>query len=317
MIMNAKTKRMPFKNSVYCFLAALIWGLAFVSQSKGMDYLGPFSFNGARSLLGAAVLLPIVHIRKRKGASELPEQEQLEDLSGAAGRSNRKIRWIGGICCGLALCVASSLQQIGIQYTSVGKAGFITALYIILVPVFSVFLGRRAPVKVWFSAVIAAVGLYLLCINESFSLTKGDAYVMASAAVFALHILLIDYFSPKMDGVELSFRQFLVVGVLCCAIGFVIENPTAGDFIACALPLAFSGIMSCGVAYTLQILGQKNADPAIAALILSLEAVISVLAGWLILSQTLSVRELIGCAIVFAAVVLVQFPAKQPKNGML
>ena len=277
-------------------LAALIWGVAFVAQSVGMDYMGPFTFNGARFLMGSAVLVPFIVFRRKKTRHE--------------ENKNKRTALIGGICCGLALCPAALFQQFGILYTTVGKAGFITTLYIILVPIAGIFMKKAPSGKVWIGAVLAAFGFYLLCINEGFTLSRGDGLVFVSAMLFTVHILVIDYFSPKVDGVELSCIQFLTAGVTAGIFAFLFERPHIGDFVNGILPLAYAGILSCGVAYTLQVLGQKDTDPAIASLILSLESAVSVLAGWIILDQSLTGRELTGCVLVFCAVILVQLPEK-------
>lgn len=289
-----------WKSSLMLFTAAFIWGTAFVAQSVGMNYLGPLSFNGARFLLGSAALLPVIWFNRARKHSG-------ENLSG-----NRKDTVTGGICCGLVLCAAALLQQYGILYTSVGKAGFITTLYIILVPFFGIFLKKKVPGKVWAGAVIAAFGMYLLCMSERFSLGKGDALVLLCAVLFAIHILVIDFFSPRADGVELSCIQFLTAGILGSILAVIFEKPDIGDFVEGIVPLAYAGILSSGVAYTLQVLGQKKTDPAVASLILSLESVVSVLAGWVVLNQALTGRELAGCALVFGAVILVQLPGKRP-----
>lgn len=291
-------KKTAIGSSLLLFLAACIWGVAFVAQSVGMDYMGPFTFNGVRFLIGGTVLLPLVCIRIRKKKNtpeELPPALTLK----------------GGVCCGLAICFASLSQQIGIMYTTVGKAGFITTLYIIIVPVLGLFLHRRVQGKVWIAAVVAAAGMYMLCINESFSIGRGDAFVCLCAIIFSIHILVIDYFSPKTDGVALSCIQFYTAGIICILGAFVVERPSWSQIFTGMIPVLYAGVMSCGVAYTLQIIGQKNLDPTVASLILSMESVVSVLAGWAILGQALSVKELCGCALVFAAVILVQLPERK------
>lgn len=284
------------------FLTASIWGVAFVAQSVGMDYMGPCTFNGVRFLMGSAVLMPLVWFRRKK------------DREKQIPRAGLKITLTGGICCGVALGSAALLQQFGIMYTTVGKAGFITTLYIIIVPVLGIFLKKKVPGKVWIGAVLAAFGLYLLCMSERLVLGKGDTYVFLCAMIFSVHILIIDYFSPKADGVELSCIQFLTAGTIALVLAFVFETPTVGSLAAGIIPLAYAGIMSSGVAYTLQIIGQKDMDPTIASLILSLESVVSVLSGWIILGQALSPRELMGCVMVFGAVILVQLPDKKRKE---
>lgn len=292
-------KNISLKSSMLLFLAAFIWGVAFVAQSVGMDYMGPLSFNGARFLMGSVVLLPLVIYRRQKNRKEgIPAPDT-------------KITIKGGICCGLALCAAALLQQYGIMYTTVGKAGFITTLYIIMVPIFGIFLKKRVPGKVWIGAVIAAFGMYLLCMSERLALSKGDGLVFICAIIFSVHILVIDYFSPKADGVEISCIQFLTAGVIASIGALLFENPQLGQFMAGIIPLAYAGILSSGVAYTLQVVGQKNVEPTVASLILSLESVVSMLAGWVILHQALTGRELFGCVLVFAAVILVQLPDKK------
>ena len=242
-------KNISLKSSMLLFLAAFIWGVAFVAQSVGMDYMGPLSFNGARFLMGSVVLLPLVIYRRQKNRKEgIPAPDT-------------KITIKGGICCGLALCAAALLQQYGIMYTTVGKAGFITTLYIIMVPIFGIFLKKRVPGKVWIGAVIAAFGMYLLCMSERLALSKGDGLVFICAIIFSVHILVIDYFSPKADGVEISCIQFLTAGVIASIGALLFENPQLGQFIAGIIPLAYAGILSSGVAYTLQVVGQKNVEP--------------------------------------------------------
>ncbi len=294
-------KKISFGSSLLLFLAACIWGVAFVAQSVGMDYMGPCTFNGIRFLIGGTVLLPLVYVRvkkKKNTPEELPPALTLK----------------GGICCGLAICAASLCQQIGIMETTVGKAGFITTLYIIIVPVFGLFLRKKVPGKVWIAAAVAAVGMYMLCINESFSVSRGDAFVFLCAIIFAVHILVIDFFSPKTDGVALSCIQFYTAGIICTVAAFAVETPTWGQFVSGIVPILYAGVMSCGVAYTLQIIGQKNVEPTVASLILSMESVVSVLAGWVILGQELSSKELAGCVLVFAAVILVQYNGRTPKK---
>lgn len=297
----AAMKKGSLKSSLFLLLAAFIWGVAFVAQSVGMDYMGPFSFNGARFILGALVLLPLVVTRRQKAIKEGKEGAPF-------GVTLR-----GGVLCGIALGSAALFQQFGIMYTTVGKAGFITTLYIILVPIASIFLGKRASGKVWIGAALAAVGMYLLCMTETLKLSRGDLLVFICALIFTVHILVIDHFAEKVDGVELSCLQFLVAGVIGWIGAILFEHPVLSDFIAGIIPLAYAGILSCGVAYTLQIIGQKDLDPTVASLILSMESVFSVLAGFVLLHQTLSLQELSGCILVFAAVILVQLPDKKKK----
>lgn len=295
-------KKTSVKSSLLLFLAAVIWGVAFVAQSVGMEYMGPFTFNGARFLIGAVVLMPVIRQRDRKKAAQKVREDKRTVLT-------------GGICCGLALCIASLLQQFGILYTTVGKAGFITTLYIIIVPVCGFFLHKKTGAKIWCGALIAVAGMYLMCISGSFSLSKGDSLVLACAFAFSVHIMAVDYFSPKMDSVKLSCMQFFTSGVICTLLALLLEKPDLQALTAGILPLLYAGVMSCGVAYTLQVVGQKNVEPTVASLILSLESSVSVLAGWIILDQKLSARELAGCALVFAAVILVQLPDQRRTAG--
>ncbi len=291
-----------WKSLVLLLMTAVIWGVAFVAQSEGMKYVKPFTFNGVRCLLGAIVLLPVISfLNKKKTATERKSED-------------KKALWLGGTLCGLCLCTASSLQQIGLQYTTAGKAGFLTALYIILVPIIGIFLRKKFSPFIGVSIVLATVGLYLLSIQDGFQMEKGDVYVMLCAVIFSIHILVIDYFSPKCDGVKLSCVQFFVSGVIATTIALVLERPEWSQIMTAWLPIAYAGILSCGVAYTLQIIGQKNMNPAVASLVLSLESVVSVLADWLILKQVLSGRELVGCVIMFIAIILAQIDFESFKN---
>ncbi|MDO5346681.1 MAG: DMT family transporter [Lachnospiraceae bacterium] len=312
------------KSPLLLFLAALIWGVAFVAQSVGMEYVGPFTFNAVRSVIGGIVLIPCIYFLDSRKKKEADQKMGLgTDCSGlegsgqeCRGKNERTDSWknktllTGGICCGICLCIASNLQQIGISYTTVGKAGFITAMYIVLVPVLGIFLKKGAGIRVWISVALAVAGLYLLCMTEKFTLGKGDAYVLLCALFFSFHILTIDHFSPMVDGVKMSCIQFLVSGVLSGILMLVFEQPRIGSILSAWMPILYAGVMSCGVAYTLQIVGQKDMDPTVASLILSLESVVSVLAGWALLHQHLSMRELLGCAVMFAAIVLAQLPEK-------
>ena len=264
----------------------------------------PFTFNAARFLIGGTVLIPLIIYRSKK--NPLLRNQSMEEK-----RKNRKTVWIGGICCGIALCGASLLQQMGIQHTIVGKAGFITTLYIIIVPLVELLFGKKIAKKIWVGAVMAVVGLYLLCINENFSIGKGDFLVLICAVLFAVHILVIDHFAPKADGVCLSAVQFFISGTVSAIGAILFENPNVSAMLEAVVPILYAGVMSCGVAYTLQVIGQKDMNPTVASMILSLESVISVLAGWIILGQALSMKEIIGCVIVFMAVILVQLPEKK------
>lgn len=292
-------------------LTAAIWGVAFVAQSVGMDYVGPFTFNTVRSLLGGIVLIPCIVLLKRINVGSKDTAGAAEHASGdPAGQ--RKVLLTGGVACGVLLCIASNLQQFGIMYTSVGKSGFITAMYIVLVPVLGIFLKKKAGIKIWCSVAIAVGGLYLLCMTDSgFSIQKGDLLLLLGAVIFSFHILTIDYFSPKVDGVKMSCIQFFTCGILSMVCMFLFEQPQIGAILQAWIPIVYAGVMSCGVAYTLQIVGQKGMNPTVASLILSMESVISVIAGWLILHQKLSGRELLGCVLMFVAIILVQLPERK------
>ncbi|MDO4306483.1 MAG: DMT family transporter [Eubacteriales bacterium] len=297
-----KKQPVKLKNSLILLLTATIWGIAFVAQSVGMDYVGGFTFNMVRCIIGAVVLLPVIWFLDR---NKVPSgRTQAEKAAG------RKTLIIGGICCGIFLCLASNFQQFGIKYTTVGKAGFITACYIVIVPILGLFLKKKCSPFIWAAVVMALIGLYLLCIKDGFSIGKGDILVMICAVLFSFHILVIDYFSPKADGVKLSCIQFLVAGILSGIPAFLLEKPQFSSICAAWMPILYAGVMSCGVAYTLQIIGQKDMNPTVASLILSLESCISVLAGWIILGQNLSTREILGCVIMFGAIILAQLPQK-------
>lgn len=294
--------RNQVRNSILLFLAACIWGMAFVSQSKGMEYMGPFTFNGVRSLIGAAVLIIYLLCMRRK-------QEWIQ-----IGKE-WKVHLKAGVLCGLVLTAASTLQQFGIQYTTVGKAGFITTLYIIFVPIAGVFFKKKVPVTIWIAAAMAAFGMYLLCMTESLGLSIGDTLVFLCALLFTAHIMIIDNYSPKTDGVVVSCIQFLLCGVICTSSAFIWEQPRGDRLVDGMGALLYAGVMSCGVAYTLQIVGQRGVNSTVAALILSLESVVATIAGFLAYkigflktNQTMTLKQLLGCVIVFAAVVLAQLP---------
>jgi len=301
---------------------ACIWGFAFVAQSEGTRFMGPFSFNAIRFLLGGTFLIPVIFVKdyfekqnfKKNDYGRNSEESYFQSKTTA---ETRKPLIIGGVCCGLILAVANSFQQFGIMSTSVGKSGFITTLYIILVPIIGIFLKKKPPVAVWISALMAMAGLYLLCMNDNSALNRGDVYLMICALLFSFHILIIDHFSPQVDGVKLSCIQFFVSGFFCMILSLVFETITWDAIMACRIPILYTGIMSCGVAYTCQIVGQKYMEPAVASLILSLESVVAVLAGWLILGQVLSSKELAGCGIVFVAVILAQIPRKSEMKAMM
>ena len=307
------TRRM--RGNVLLLVAAFIWGLSFVAQSEGMKYIGPFAFSGVRSMLAGVSLAFFLAVRalisrgkKRAGAV------QGEEKAGKAAEVKTLVA--GGVCCGIVLFVATMLQQIGILYTNEpGKAGFITALYLILVPVVGIFFRKRIGFMVWIAVILAVCGMYLLCITEGFKIATGDLYVLGCAFVFTVHILVIDYFSPKVDGVAMSCIQFLVCGILGMTGMLLTENVELSHVLAAWLPLVFAGVFSGGVAYTLQIVAQKDTEPAIASLLMSLESVFAVFGEWLILGQFLTAREFGGCALMFAGIILTQLPKKKLKRN--
>ena len=302
--MNTKTNKV--RQNLFPVLAALIWGTAFVAQSVASDFVSPMTFNALRAAIAFFVLLLISFIASKRAM-------RAEKTAGEKSGEKRALI-LGGVCCGFLLAVASNLQQLGLGETSPGKAGFITALYVVLVPVFAIFLKKRASAQVWVSVAIAVAGLYLLCVKEGFSVEPSDGYVLLCAIVFAFHILCIDHFVQKVDGIRLSCAQFLVVAVLSGAGMLVFEEPQWSGILSCVPQVLYVGIFSSGVAYTLQILAQRDSDPTVVTILLSLESVFSVLAGAVILGDRLSRREYVGCILMFAAVLLAQVPLRGKKR---
>ncbi|MDY3239552.1 MAG: DMT family transporter [Anaerovoracaceae bacterium] len=299
------------KSNILLLLTAFIWGSAFVAQKSGMDYIEPFTYNGIRTFIGGLVLIPVIIFFTKKNNRQNGTEEKVFDFE------KDKIAIIGGICCGLALFVASSLQQFGVSYTTAGKAGFITTLYVVFVPILSLLLRKKVRPIMWVCVALGAVGLYLLCMTDaSFSLQFGDMLVLLCAVAFAVHILVIDHFSPKADGVKISCVQFLVSGVLGIICMFIFETPDLGNILACWLPILYAGVLSCGVAYTLQVVAQADADPTAASLILCLESVFAVISGAILLHESMSPRELMGCAVIFAAVIISNLPEKKASTDL-
>lgn len=293
------------RNSFILFLCAVIWGSAFVAQALGMDHIGPFAFTFARSIIGGLFLLAVIPMldRLKKARSEGGRAER----SGNPWK-NPKV-WTGGFVCGLVLFISESLQQFGLLYTTVGKAGFLTCLYIVLVPLVGLFIGRRVSLAVWVAVLLSCTGLYFLCMPPGeFSLGLGDTLVLACAFSYTAHILVIDHYTNHVDGVRMSCVQFFVGGIFGFVLMMLFDRPTIEALMAAGPAILYAGICSNGIAYTLQIIGQRGVNPTVASLILSLESVVSVISGWLILSQTMSGRELLGCALMLAAVVLAQLP---------
>jgi len=297
--------KQQIKSSLILLLTATIWGVAFVAQSVGMEYIGPFTFNAIRCVLGGLVLIPVILVLKKKKETGAENQE----------KEDKKTLWAGGIACGVILCIASNLQQFGIMEASVGKSGFFTALYIVMIPVIGIFIGKRPGIKLWFCVALAVVGMYLLCMKDgSFTIERADIMLLLCALAFSFHILVVDYFSPKVDGVKMSCIQFFVCGVLSAVGMLFTETLDISNIQAAWLPLLYAGLLSCGVGYTLQIVGQKGINPVIASLIMSLESVISALAGWVILGQVLSPKEILGCILMFVAIIITQIPIGNKKT---
>ncbi|MCR5766981.1 MAG: DMT family transporter [Lachnospiraceae bacterium] len=304
------------KYSLLIVLAAFIWGSAFVAQSVGMNYIGPFTFGMARFFIGGIVLIPVALIFKRKNDDKNENDDSTNDVNSNSGNNAGTIPFrnstettrliLGGIICGIVLCTASSFQQVGIQFTSPGKSGFITSLYVILVPIFGLFLHNRSTAVMWIGALISLLGMYLLCISETMSVNKGDVLTFFCAVFFAVHIIVVGRFAPFVDGIRLSCIQFFVAGIISTVLAFVFEKPDPAMMLEAAVPILYAGVLSCGVAFTLQTIAQRKVNPVLCSLLFSLESVFSVLTAWVIMHETLTIKEIIGCVLVFGAVVLVQ-----------
>lgn len=285
-------------------ITAMIWGAAFVAQSEGMKYIGPFTFNCLRTMLSALTMLIVMPLLKAAAPAVM------SDPPPVPGRDQKRDLILGGVLCGVCLCVASSLQQAGLKTSSAGKAGFITALYIVIVPLLGLFLKKKVGIPVWIAVAIATVGMYLLSVakGNGFGISQGDFLLFLCAVGFSLHILVIDHFSPLTNGVKLSCIQFFTASVLSMAFMLIFEPIDFAAIRQCLLPIAYAGIMSGAGGYTLQILGQRYTDATVASLLMSLESVFAALAGWVLLKEALSPRELTGCVLIFAAILLAQLP---------
>ncbi len=316
--------KVQIRHSLLLLLTASIWGVAFVAQSVGMEYVGPLTFNCVRSLLGGLVLLPCIWLMRRMDSRNGSTKTALDP---AEKREQAHTLFAGGILCGILLCTASNFQQMGIAYTTAGKAGFITAFYIIIVPILGLFFHQKCRVTVWIGVLLALAGLYCLCVTDVSAANtermvpwlpvgKGEILLFICALLFSVHILVIDYFTELVDGVKMSCIQFFVCGILSGFGMFFTEQPNISQILAAWQPILYAGVLSCGVAYTLQIVGQKGMNPTVASLILSLESVISVLAGMVLLSQRLTNRELWGCVFMFIAIILAQLPQKDTQGKM-
>lgn len=297
--------RTQLRNTLLLVLGALIWGVAFVAQSVGSGYVGAYTFLASRSWLACAFLLGLIFVRhktRQKQGSRLPFWIKPKTLV------------LGGALCGIALFAASAAQQMGVGTTSTAKAGFLTALYVVIVPVLGLFAGRRPGAKLWVCVAVSVVGLYLLCMagRDALTLTGGEWQLLLCALLFSFQIMLVGHFGPQLDGVQLSFAEFLMTAVLSTLFMFLFENPTPAQLAGAAVSILYCGILSSGVGYTLQILGQQNLDPTIASLAMCLESVFSALAGWVVLHQTLTPVETLGCCLMFAAIVGAQLPGRKP-----
>ena len=296
---NAMLKQL--KGSIILLITAIVWGSSFVAQSEGMNYVQPFTYNSIRTIIGGIVLIPVIFCFRSFGKSS--EKKPL----------NFRITLIGGMLCGLVLCIASSLQQFGIVTTTAGKSGFITALYVIFVPILELILGKRQRKIIWLCVLMAIVGFWLLCINESFTIGAGEWLTFVCSVFFACHIIVIDRFLSKgADGLIMACVQFLTAGFVMLVCMFIFEQPNIDSILSAKYTILYAGVLSCGVGYTFQIIGQRYTAPTIATLIMSLESVFSVIAGCIILGEALALKEIAGCILVFTAVVLAQvrFPAE-------
>ncbi len=298
------TKKKHFMGNILLLLASFVWGIAFVAQTEGMEFVGPFTFQGSRFVIAVVVLIPVMLIsdsfKKKQGIYVPLTKEQT--------RYHIK----GGIVCGIILTIAANIQQVALQYTTAGKGGFITAMYILFVPLAGIFLKKRISLKVWIGVVVAVAGLYFLCMNESLSVNKGDVLLLLCAVAFTFHIMVIDKYSPGCDGIRLSIVQFTTAAIISVTIMLIVEKPQLNDLVSAWLPIAYAGALSCAGGYTLQIIGQKYATNAtVASLLMSLESVFSVLAQMAILKDIPSSREFLGCALMFGAIILAQLPDKK------
>ncbi len=291
-------KNKTLLGNILLIIAALIWGCAFVAQSSGMDYVKPLTFNGIRCIIAGVVLIPAViifdNIKKKNGT-----YKKITD-------SEKKNLLFGGICCGFAVFAATTIQQYGIAQTTVGKAGFISVLYVLIVPFFGLIFKRKPPKLIWFCSLLAIAGLYFLCMNKNFSVSYGDFIVFLGAIGYSVHIMVVDHFAVNVDGVKLSCIQFLVAGMISLFAIVVVDRPSISSILDAWLPILYAGALSGGVGYTLQIIGQKWTDPSIASIIMSLESVFAVIAGAILLHQIPTFRELLGCTLMFIAIIIVQ-----------
>lgn len=297
------------KGNIFLILAALVWGLGLVSQQAGMEYLGPLGFTGVRCTLGGICMLPLVWFINRKKKKD-------KDFSEPADINKNTLK--GAAVCAIALATLILCQQYGLLFTSVGKAGFITALYIVMTPLGSmIFLKKRVGKKIWAAVVIALAGMYLLCLIGGIdSVNIGDLIMLFAAVASSVHMLAVDHFVEKSDPVKLSCFQFIIVGAVCLVLSFVFESGTLNmtNIMLSAIPILYAGLASCAVGYTFQIIGQKYTEPGVAALLLSLETVFALLAGWLLLGEVMQPHEYAGCAVMFIAIITAQLPERSGRT---
>jgi len=300
------------RGSLLLLIAALIWGSAFVAQSEGMDYVGPFTFASVRFIIGSIVLLPVISYMKKKETGNGNLLSDYDSKTGIKGLIKKhELLLKGSLFCGIALTFATNFQQTGIKYvSSVGKAGFITTLYIIMVPIFSVFIGKKVRPLIWIALVFSVTGLYFLCVTEKLTFEILDILLILCAVFFALQIMIVDHYVDRVNPIALSSFQFFIVGVISGICMFIFEKPTVSSILAAAGPILYAGVLSSGVAFTLQVVAQKDLDPTLASMIMCLESVVSVLSGFLFLGQKLSAREGIGCILMFVGVILAQLPER-------
>lgn len=298
-------KKMRILGPILLVSAAMIWGLSFVAQKQGMNYVDGFTFNGIRSLIGGIVLVPIILFRAKKHPVNLPAAEK---------KQTRKNNVKGILIVGTMLCIGSNLQQFAFDYIEPGKVGFITALYMLLVPLISfIFYKKKQPFTTWIGVILGVGGLYMICMggSASFSLGKGELLALLCSIAFALHIIVIDKFASKIDCIVLSCGQYFVTGIVSCILMFIFEEPNINNILQAAVPILYAGIMSCSCAFTFQIIGQKYTDPTLSSMLLCLESVFSVIFSFIILGERMTTIEYIGCAVMFAAIIIAQLPAKK------
>lgn len=290
------------KGTIFLLLAALVWGCGLVAQKAGMSHLGPFAFTAIRCTLGGVIMLPLISILNKSKSSEPKD------------KATTKRTLLGAACCSIALTSLILFQQFGLPHTTVGKAGFITALYILITPIMGIFLGKRAPRSLWVGVAVGLVGMYMLCLYNGFSgFTFGDLMMLLASVAAAAHIHVIDHFVETVDPVKLSAYQFIITGLICIIPAIIFETVTWNAIIDCLIPILYAGIFSCAVGYTCQVVGQKYVDPSLSSLLLSLETVFSLFAGWLIFGEVLATNEYIGCGLMFIAILIAQIHKKDRK----